>query len=247
MPGASAEIATHTISHVASPNATQIVGARDWLVNVRGGACCMAHARSQAIGRCHASAAAAANLPANQATPPAFCHRRPRASPRTRLAASAPPSSSSTPSSARSCRRTVRVWATPESKDADELTPCLSACPWLARRTLHGLAHHPSSCLPPSQPPVLPLPSLPQASGSTRPSLNSTPPRPRPPPASACGPIPWIMECPRTAPSGALLRSAGQGSGVHCWALARPLRRRCPLGTPSESTRGLPLWQIVES
>lgn len=33
-----AEIATHTVNHVASPNATQIVGARDWLVNVSAGA-----------------------------------------------------------------------------------------------------------------------------------------------------------------------------------------------------------------
>lgn len=30
-----AEIATHTINHVASPNATQIIGARDWLIQVR--------------------------------------------------------------------------------------------------------------------------------------------------------------------------------------------------------------------
>lgn len=29
------EIATHTINHVANPNATQIIGARDWLVKAR--------------------------------------------------------------------------------------------------------------------------------------------------------------------------------------------------------------------
>jgi hypothetical protein len=32
-----AEIATHTIDHVANPNVSQIVGARDWLNKVGGG------------------------------------------------------------------------------------------------------------------------------------------------------------------------------------------------------------------
>ena len=54
-----------------------------------------------------------------------------------------------------------------------------------------------------SQAVVAPIP--PQASGLTPPSRSSTPPRPPLPLVSACGPTPWTMVCPRTAPSGALV------------------------------------------
>ena len=52
LPCLPAEIATHTIDHVANPNVSQIVGARDWLNKVGGGqtpATAAAHEEAQRL------------------------------------------------------------------------------------------------------------------------------------------------------------------------------------------------------
>ena len=185
-----AEIATHTIDHVASPNVTQIVGARDWLNNVR----CAATQRDAAPRRVVAGLTVPHPLPHCSAPLPHLYppHTQTAGIPKDKIGGFRAPyliyDAEQRDILQKNGAWGGRVWG----------GGCV--CVWRAACAMAQWACT-ALCLRDT---CMHTPARPaQASGLTRPSLSSTRPRPRPQPPSAYGPTPWTTACPRTAPSGA--------------------------------------------